>query len=223
MDYIEDIKGAEHLEPEWGERFRSWYVTRIFNRKGKLQLKPDINYDLNVFDFQYRFIMPPRIEFSKGIDENGKVVYGVISYSEPERLLGVFRFPQESDGFFSAPISFNKTAEIVKELSSEQLKELINKKKVLTFEAFRIPFFGFQFFYITDSDFETIEGLVGQDFTNYLRGSYMKDRVQKLEEIKSKITALPNNLLILQNVLDLRWTNEKEISTMTDGIIHFGI
>jgi hypothetical protein len=223
MEYIGNINSAEHLEPKWGERFRSWYVTEVFNRKEKFIGSDDWTYDLNVFDYQYRFIMPSRIEFSKGINEDGKIVYGVINYTESERLLGVFRFPQESGGFFAAPLNITKTIEIVKNFSSDQLKELINKKKVLTFEAFRIPFFGFQFFKIMDSDFEEIEKLRGVNFANYLRDSYIRDRDDRLNEIKLKITALPNNLLILQNVLDLRWTDEKEISMMTEGIIHFGI
>jgi hypothetical protein len=195
----------------------------MFNREEKISLGKDLTYTLKIFDFQYRFIMPPRLEFSKGIDENGKVLYGIISYSEAERLLGVFRFPQESDGFFASPIAFTKIVDDVIQLSPEQLQDLINRKKVLTFEAFRIPFFGFEFFYITESDFEEIKKLAGDDFTKRLRSSYEKEIASRYDDVKNKITALPNILLILQNVLDLRWKNENEISVMTGGILHYGI
>jgi hypothetical protein len=221
MDYIEDITGADHLEPEWGERFRSWYVMRIFDRKENITIPGELTYSLNVFNFQYRFIIPAKVEFSKGIDD-GKIVYGIISYSEAERLLGIFRFPLESNGFFASPISTVKTAEIIKNFSDEELRELIKSKKVLTFEAFRIPYFGFQFFYITNEEFEAMEKYAGKIFTDSFRSSYDKELSSQVEEVKSKLSLLPNYLLILQNVLDLRWKDEKEILTMTNGIIHFG-
>jgi len=222
MDYLEDITGSDHLEPEWGERFRSWYVTKTFERKEKFPLPDDKNVELDIFNFQYRFILPAKIEFSRGLDGDGKIMYGIISYSEAERLLGVFRFPLDDNGFFSTPISANDTANFIKNLSDDELRELINRKKVLTFEAFRIPFFGFQFFNISDSKFKVIEEISGSNFTNSLRRSYDAEMALRVEDIKSKITVLPNYLLILQNVLDLRWRYEKEISTMTNGLIHFG-
>jgi hypothetical protein len=222
MDYLEDITGSDHLEPEWGERFRSWYVTKTFERKEKFPLPDNKNAEIDVFNFQYRFIMPAKIEFCRGLDGGGNILHGIISYSEAERLLGVFRFPLDANGFFSTPISANDTADSIKNLSDDELRDLIGKKKVLTFEAFRIPFFGFQFFNIQGSDFEAIQRDFGLIFTNSLRRSYEAEMASRIEDVKSKISAVPNNLLILQNVLDLRWTDEKEVSTMTNGIIHFG-
>jgi hypothetical protein len=222
MDYLEDITGSDHLEPEWGEHFRSWYVTKTFERKENFSLPYEQSIELDVFNFQYRFIMPAKIEFSRGLDGDGKIMYGIISYSEAERLLGVFRFPLDDKGFFSTPISANDTANFIKNFSDDELRDLISRKKVLTFEAFRTPFFGFEFFNIMGSKFEAVEKIVGSTFTNSLRRSYDSEMAIRIEDVKSKIKVLPNYLLILQNVLDLRWRDEKEISTMTNGIIHFG-
>jgi hypothetical protein len=204
------------------ERFKDWYLTKTFLRTENISLGNDITYSLKVCDHKYKFIIPPKVEFLRGFGDEGKVEFGVISYSEVERSFGVFRYPVDEKGFFMAPISFEKTLEEVKIFSEKELESLIKDRKVLTFEAFRINNFGFQFFSISDYDFEEIEKLIGKDATLELQSSYKNELKSREDEVKEKILNLPNFLLILQNVLDQKYKNEKEISTMTNGIIHFG-
>lgn len=220
MDYIENIKGSDSLELNWGKEFRGWEFAKIFNRTEMISLGDNLNTQVKVCDYQYRFILPEKIEFFKGIGEEGKVEFGVITYTEPERLLGVFRYPQNQDGFFKHPIAAEKTVEDIINMDTDQLKNLIDQKKVLTFEAFRIPYFGFQYFSITDEEFDNMGK---NDVITSIQSTYVKELKLKISEIQIKIKSLPNYLLILQNVLDLKWKNEAEISTMTGGLIHFGI
>lgn len=223
-EYLEDIKGSDHLELDWGYRFRGWYRTQSFKKTESVSLGPnDLTYQFKVCEYQFRFILPSRVEFYKGIGEEGKVEYGIISYGEGERLLGVFRYPLGTDGFFAAPLTTVDIQKQLVDLTPEQVKDLIQKKKVLTFEAFRIPFFGFEYFSLSEFDFSEIKKVAGEDVTSSIRRTYETEVEHKLDTVKEKILSLPNYLLILQNVLDLHWRNEKEISTMTGGILHFGI
>ena len=108
-------------------------------------------------------------------------------------------------------------------LTAQEMKDLIQNKKVLTFEAFRIPYFGFEYFSMTESDFNEITILAGDRVSDTIRGTYGKDVSDRMSIVKAKIESLADNLLILQNILDQKYTNEKEISEMTGNIIHFGI
>ena len=222
--YVEDIPGSIHLKDTWGDRFRGWYQTQLFKRTELISLKPgDLTYQLKVCDFQFRFVMPPRVEFLKGIDAEGKIEYGIIDYSQEQRLLGVFRFPLGEKGFFASPLSTEKIRSDFMFLTAQEMKDLIKNKKVLTFEAFRVPFFGFEYFNMTESDFNEITILAGDTVSDTIRSTYKRDMEERMSIVKEKIKCLPNNLLILQNILDQKYINEKEISEMTGSIIHFGI
>lgn len=221
---LEDITGSDHLEHEWGERFRGWYRTMVFDRTQQIELPgDDLTYQFKVSKYQYRFIISPRVEFYKGLGEGGKAEYGIISYSEPERLFGIFRYPMDEQGNFVAPLSMEKIQEQVINLSHDEKLELLKNRKVLTFEAFKIPYFGFEYFTISDGDFEVVEKLAGTDFMSSIRGTYTKELEHRILYIKQRISGLPNYLLILQNVLDRKLTNDEEIAQMSGGIIHFGI
>ena len=221
---LEDIPGSDTLEFEWGERFRGWYRTVLFKETKQIPLgSEELTYQFKVAAFQYRFVMPARIEFMKGLNAEGKLEMGVISYSNPERLLGVFRFPKNETGFFQSPLSVKEIYDQVLNLTPEQMKDLIQRKKVLTFEAFRIPFFGYEYYTVTESDFLEIEKIAGKEISSSLRSTYDKQISLLTETIKQRILSVPNNLQILQNVLDLNLKNDEEISLMTGGILHFGI
>jgi hypothetical protein len=225
MRYVEDISGSDHLKLLWNDNdFRGWYQTILFKRTETISLGiNDLIYQLKVCEFQYRFVMPPRIEFFKGLDADGKVQYGIIDYSTPERLLGVFRYPLGVDGFFSSPILAEKIKDNFMFLSNKDMEDIIKGKKVLTFEAFRIPYFGFEYFNMRENDFNEITILAGNDVSNSIRSTYEKDMYDRVCIVKNKIKSLPNILLILQNILDRKLVDEKEIATMTGNIIHFGI
>jgi len=223
-EYLEDIPGSDHLKLTWGDRFRGWYQTLVFNRTELISLEvKDLTYQLKVCTYEFRFIMPPRVEFFKGLGEDGKAEYGIIDYTTPERLLGVFRYPMDEKGFFSSPITAEKAKKDFMFLSVEDMQALINKKKVLTFEAFRVPYFGFQYFNIRENDFNEITILAGDSVSNSIRGTYEKEMSTRMAIVKEKIESIPNNLIILQNILDRNIVEEKEVALMTDNIIHFGI
>ena len=223
-EYVEDIPGSVHLKDLWGDRFRGWYQTQVFKRTELISLEVgDLTYQLKVCDFQFRFVMPPRIEFSRGLNQDGKVEYGIIDYSKEQRLLGVFRFPLDEKGFFASPITTEKIRSDFMFLSVQEMKDLIQNKKVLTFEAFRIPFFGFEYFSMKENDFNEMTILAGDGISGTIQSTYEKDLADRMSIVKAKIESLPNILLILQNILDKKYTNEKEISEMTGNIIHFGI
>jgi hypothetical protein len=205
MEYLEDISGADNMEPEWGERFRGWYFFKRPLRKETLSFN-GVTYTVNVCDYHYQFIMPSKLEFSGGL----------ISYSEAERQLGVFRFPRGEDGQFSAPVSMKSLVKDVMNLTSEEIKSLLSNRQVLTFEAFRVPQYGFEFFCVADRDFEDLASVAGQGF----RGEYEALLEGKVNEVKTKITSSPNNLLILRNVLDFELKDLAEVAFMTGGIIH---
>ena len=222
--YVEDIPGSEHLKDLWGDRFRGWYQTQLLKRTELISLEVhELTYQLKVCDFQFRFVMVPRLEFFRGLNGEGKTEYGIIDYSQEQRLLGVFRFPWDEKGFFASPLSMEKIRSDFMFLTADEMKDLIQKKKVLTFEAFRTPYFGFEYFKMTESDFNEITILAGGVISDKIRSTYEKDLADRMSIVKTKIESLPDNLLILQNILDQKYTNEKEISEMTSNIIHFGI
>ena len=76
-DYLEDIPGSDHLRLTWGDRFRGWYQTVVFNRTELVDIEvKDLTYQFKVCTYEFRFIIPPRIEFFKGIGSDGAIQYG---------------------------------------------------------------------------------------------------------------------------------------------------
>ena len=186
-EYVEDVPGSDSLQVIWGsDRLRGWYQTQKFNSTEHINLKDDITYKINIFDFQYRFIIPARVEFCQGINSDGKIEYGIIDYSLAERLLGVFRYPLSKGGFFAAPVRSEKLDKNFLNLSEEELKDLINDKKVVTFEAFRVPFYGFKYPYMTSNDFKEIKILAGDSISNSVRDTYEKTMAQNTAIVKEK-------------------------------------
>lgn len=212
IEILEDIKGAVHLEPFHGERFRGWYLFKTALRKEWVWLNyKDKKYEFTVCDFNFRFVMPSKIEFADGL----------ISYSEGERLLGVFRFPRDKHGKFCAPICLDqkKLDEMIEE-SKKDIEEMLSMKPPLVFEAFRIPQYGFELPDLDSQATERISELTDIDYVGSLKKEHEKIIAQKTEEIKAKILSIPNYLLILRNVLDRHWKDFDEVSRMTDKIIH---
>lgn len=209
-----DIKEATHLGIDHGERFIGWYLFKKFLKEIELPLNypsdPEKKYSFKIYDYNFRFIMPPSLEYSRGI----------ITYTEGERRFGVFRFPQKSDGTFSNPIIFDKKKNPLKTLTKDQMKDLLGKRKVLTFEAFRIPQFGFEQFFLDDKELDRIADITDRGFARDLRKEYESTINRKTSEVKVKIENHSNYLLILKNVLNLQWRNLEEVAKATDNIIH---
>lgn len=211
IEVLEDVKGGIHLEHEHGERFRGWYFFKTPIRKEELPLIEDLKYEFNICDYNFRFIMPSKIEY----------VDGLITYRDGERQLGVFRFPRDRDGKFCAPICLDqkKLDEIV-ESSKKEIDEMLSMKPPLVFEAFKIPQYGFELFDLDLKAQEQISELTDIDFVETLKGEHEKAILEKTEEIKDKILSISNYLLILRNVLDRHWKDFDEVSQMTNNIIH---
>ena len=206
MDTISDIKGFDNIEHEFGERFRGWYVEKVPLRKEAAPLYEDLTYQLTVCNYHYQFIIPSKIEFYNGI----------YTYTESQRRLGVFRFPKDSKGEFCTPTTINKE---IKDFSEDELKELL-RGTVLTFEAFRIPHFGFEYFLITDHNYHEIEKITSREYVEELRSKYDHILGDKISEVKDKILSSPNYPLILENVLNRKWKNLDEVALATNNIIH---
>ena len=210
---VKDIEGSEHMEHEWGDdRFRGWYLT-----KTEMNCEPqelgfeDVKHPLRVSDYNYRFIMPSIIDF----------VDGIITYTPAERLLGVFRFPRDVDGKYLSPVTLDRdTIEGLLNMSEDQLKDLLKNREVLTFEACRTPQFGFEFLDLTSVDFARIELATCAKFRKSFQDQFDVELKRRIEEVKTKIRSTPNNLFILLSVLNRRGPDLKEVTLMTDGLIH---
>lgn len=210
--YLKDIEGAVHLQLEHGDRFRGWYLFKKHLRDEYLPLEypgHKANYNFSVYEYTAQWVMPMSLAFNEG----------TISYTDDERMLGVFRFPQR-EGRFSAPIMMRNVSEEVSNLSQEELENLLKNGKVLTFEAFRIPQFCFQYFFCEDKDFENISKITDGDFSTQMKDQYEQELSRKISEVKAKIEGQPNYLLILTDVLNLLRHDMTEVSKMTDSIIH---
>lgn len=208
-----DLEGYEPLIYDHGDRFRGWYMSKEELRKEVYPLnyeQTDTSYEFKVFDYNIKFIMPMKIEFSEGM----------IAYSDPERHLGIFRFPQKENGRFSAPVSMNKIKEDLQNLTDEQVVDLLKNRKVLTFEAFRIPQYGFEYVGIDDMDLDRIAKLTDRSFARAIRAQFEQEINHRISEVKEKIKSGANYLLILQNVLDFQLKDMAEVSHMTNNIIH---
>jgi len=212
VEELKDIEGAYHIEHDYGERFRGWYFSKIFIEKKTIPLNykdTDLSYRFSIYDFKYRFIIPSKIEFSKGM----------IAYTSDERQIGIFRFPRDEKGHFVAPFPAIALEHKIKTLSDKEVMEMLKMEKPLVFEAFRIPMYGFKLFDLSDYDLSEISGITDKDFTTAIRIEHNSLIENRTEEIKNKILSLPNYLLILQNVLDRQWKDLSDLSTATDDII----
>lgn len=211
IDLDTDLGGSEPMRLLWGDdRFNGWYLTKtpVRTETAPLGVK-DLTYLFTIADFNYRFFIPGRISFSGG----------TIIYSEAERRFGLFRFPRDGSGRFSIPVSDKGNKELV-HMSEKELKESLRGKQVLTFEAFRVPQHGFQYFVLTESDLTEIRKTAGEEFTRNFKSQYDLSLGQKIQEVKNLILSRPNYLLILQNILDFQLKNMQEVSHMTGGILH---
>lgn len=198
---------AKDMAQEWGDRFNGWFLSKSFIEKKNILLNykdTDLSYSFIITDFNFRFIMPPEIRLRDGF----------ISYTEAERVLGVFRFPRNENGDFVVP---NKSINIS---SEENLTNILSKKGPLVFEPFKIPQYGFRYTDINDWDFNEIESFTDKEFVECLRKEYDKIIEQKFIEVREKILNYCNILLILKNVLNRNWKNIEEASYATDKIIH---
>ena len=214
IEELKDVEGGTHLEIEHGERFRGWYSFKTPVREEVIPLNyydKGLKYNFSICDYNFRFVMPSKIEFADGL----------ITYSDGERKLGVFRYPRDGTGKFCAPLCLGqKELDEMIESSEEELKRLLSMKAPLTFDAFKIPQYGFELFDLNLQASERISKLTDIDFAEMVKRKHEGLIVEKTEEIKGKILADCNYLLILQNVLDRHWKDFEEVSKMTDNIIH---
>jgi hypothetical protein len=205
-----DVEGATHLALDRGGRFRGWYAFKTFLKAESIPLNyKDLTYRFNFFDFNYRFVMPAKIEF------DGKM----ISYSKWERHLGIFRFPRDDQGNFSAPIQL-KPKELSVDLTKEEAEKILARKTPLVFEAYKIPQFGFHFIDMNEIVVQDIASITNSTFASEIKAEHTRLFNEKLNEIMAKITSLPNYLLILENTLGKCLRDLNEVATMTDQIIH---
>lgn len=215
-----DIKEAEHLLHSHGERFKGWYLFKSFLKKQKLPLNypgSDKSFDFRVFDYSVRFIMPPSLEFKEG----------VIPYSDAERRFGIFRFPRGSDGRYKVPVPSDKVKKTIKDqmeelkkMDSAQVQDMLRGRKVLTFEAFRIPQHGFEHIYLDAGEIEQIAKETDRVFARQIREEYDAVISQRISEVKKRIEEDCNYLLILVQVLNLETRDVERVSQITDRIIH---
>lgn len=212
-EILVDIKDAEHLEIKYGERYRGWYFFKKYIRTETIPIGyKDLTYRFTICDFHYKFIIPPKIDFA----------HGSICYSEAERNLGIFRYPRGEDGHYCAPIelSIEDINNQISTMTEEDIRNLLINSKVLTFEAFKIPHFGFQYIDISENNFNEIEKLTSKNFILKKKKQYQEVLNKLIHSVLDKIFSKPNYLLILRNVLDLQWKDLNEVALITDNIIH---
>ena len=210
---LTDVPGGTHLEHEYGERFRGWYAFKTPLKKEKAPLnyrKKEIEYEFTISEHVIRFVMPSALEFEDGL----------ITYTNGERDLGVFRFPRDGDGKFCAPIHLGeKELDDMVNSSEGELKRLLSRKPPLVFEAFRIEQFCFQCFDLDIKAERDISLITNLDFADSLRMDHLHYIDERMNEIRDKIMSLPNYLLILRNVLSRQREDYDEVSIMTNKII----
>jgi hypothetical protein len=210
---VKDIEGGTRLSDTWGERFEGWYSFRNVIKAESYPLNykgTDLTYRFNICKNCYRFIMPPKIEF----------VDGLITYTNGERELGVFRFPRDEQGNFTAPLKPDKIQEATQAMtfSEEEIKKLMARKNPLTFFAYKIPQFLFDYIYLTEFNVQELGNITDRNFALEFKAEYDRYMTDKNEEIKTKISSSPNYLLILRNSLNRLW-DLNEVSIATNGII----
>lgn len=213
VEDVVDIPGAKNMEHEYGPRFKGWYLFKEFVRKETLPIGfEDVNYKFNVFGYEAVFIIPSKIEFPAGI----------ISYSQAERELGVFRFPRTIEGEFTTPVSLTreKIDETVQSMTEEDLANLLKAPLPLVFNAFKIPHYGFEYFDFSPTDVQEIERITTPEHALNLKRSHEEALSNLLIIIRNKIESGCNYLSILQNILDRNWKHLPDAAIATDDIIH---
>lgn len=208
---VVDVEGAESLAIRYGERYRGYYLFKTFKHTESYPLKwKELTYRFKVYEYRVRFIMPPRLEF------NG----GEISYTIDERMFGMFRFPRDTEGNFTNPLILNDLMKRIDKLTQADLDGLLKIPHPLVFHAYKVPQHWFEFFDISPSDYAEIEGLTSKEHVEFLRETHTKVIDNRVQHILDKVSKTPNNLLILQNVLNHQWSNYDEVSFATEGLIH---
>jgi hypothetical protein len=209
-EYLVDIEGSDSISFDYGFRYRGWYVTKTPLRTEILPLGyNDLTYSFPVYNYRYQFIMPAKLDF----------LDGMISYSTAERKLGVFRFPADEKGHYCTPLSAKEIEDLYKNLTEEDLIGLLKTKSVLTFEAFRIPIYNFEYFYLSDHNSNEIAEIANLDFSKKIMESFRTSIESRVSEVLEKIKADCDYLLILENILNLRRDDFSKISVETNNII----
>lgn len=209
VEFLTTIDNGIPLWDEWGERFNGWYLFLNPLDSKTMDVEYSISHEFKVFDYCFRFFMPAMFIFRDGF----------ITYDEGHRKLGIFRYPRGSDGTFRTPLKWVKEKRQINDLSEEEVQELINIREVVTFEAFRVPMFGFEYPLMNEGDFKALEEKTCSTRVEDIKKQYEEELLCKKEEVKNKILSAPDYLLILRGVLDLRLQDMTEISLMTDDII----
>lgn len=208
-----EICGATPLNLKYGERFEGWYLSKTLLRRQGLPLNYKdfgLSYSFAVCDYNYKFILPAKIEFYKG----------VITYTDADRLLGVFRFPRNKEGDFFTPLFAKEIQEKIQGGIDNITREMLELKPPVVFNAFKIPQYGFQYIDISEFNFNEVLNLTDSDFVKQFRSEYESYVEDKTQEIRAKILSLPNYLLILKNTLNRQLRDLNEVSIMTNEIIN---
>jgi len=208
-----EISGATPLNLKYGERFEGWYLFKSLLRRQSFPLNYKefgLTYSFAVCDYNYKFILPAKIEFYKG----------VITYTDADRLLGVFRFPRNKEGDFFTPLFAKEIQEKIQGGIDHITREMLELKPPVVFNAFKIPQYGFQYVDISEFNFNEILNLTDSDFVKQFRAEYDSYVEDKTQEIRAKIQSLPNYLLILKNTLNRQLRDLNEVSIMTNEIIN---
>jgi hypothetical protein len=211
-EFLEDIGGAEHLLDRLGERFRSYYLFKKFKRTESMPLDyKDLTYRFNICDFEVKFVLPAKLDIPKGS----------IFYSEAERLFGMFRFPRDNAGNFSAPIKIpSKITDQLKTLKDKDVAQMLNRPRPLVFEAYKIPVHFFEYFDLTPPNLVEIETLTDKEFITNMKARYDQIFGKALECIRGKIESEPNYLLILEKTLCRDLLDLDDVAKKTNNIIH---
>jgi phosphoribosyl 1,2-cyclic phosphodiesterase len=209
LEDLVDVPGAEHLALKYGDAFQSWYLFKTFKRHESVASGyQNSSCIFSVYDYSFRFVIPSRIEIGAG----------VISYSDADREFGVFRFPRDEQGNFVSPLTLPKGD--VLSLSEEEIKGLLKRQRPIVFDAYKIPRFGFEYFSVSNEEFSAVAGITTVEHAESLKASYESQISIRVEEVKGKISMLPNTLLILRKVLNREMENLDEVATATNNIIH---
>lgn len=213
IEELKDIEGAVHMVHDHGDRFRGWYFFKEFVEKKSIPLKyrdTDLSYMFNIYDYKYMFIMPAKIEFCEGM----------IAYTPAERHVGIFRFPRDEEGRFRAPFPAMEIEDRIRNLTEEEIKDLLKSKSPLVFEAFKIPRYNFKLFDLNEFTMKEISEITDEDFVLSIKKEHERVIKENVEEIKKKVLAQPDYLLILENTLNRIWKDPSDLVTATGGIIH---
>lgn len=208
-----DIDGAEHLFLTRGAPFKSYYLFKTFKRTESLSLGKDgLTYRFNIFHNEIRFVIPSKVEIPGGI----------ISYTDAERLFGLFRYPRNDKGDFFSPFTVKLDQGKINALTEDEVNKLLKNPYPLVFEAFRIPAHVFDYSDITNADLEKIRDICGAEHTEVLKKKYDEAISHALNKAAEAISAGPNYLVILLDILSHRRTDYTEVTRITDNILRIG-